>query len=87
MAEYARSRDGAGTLYQWVDAERVMILDAVTGEPQRFGPRHDSIGLLKDALEHVTSRIGWEGRLVIVRLQAICGFKIDTKVNDSTKGD
>lgn len=36
MSDHGRFQDYAGNQYQWVDAPRVMLLDTVTGEPQRL---------------------------------------------------
>ena len=73
MSEYMRT----GT-YQFCDTELVMILDTVTGEPQRFGPGHNSIDSLQEALKFIANhKKGWESRTVIVRLQCIKGFKLE----------
>ena len=74
--EYQRTQDGAGTLWQWYDAERVMVLDVVTGKPERFANGNESIGTMEDALSYVKARIGWEQRLVIVRLQCVAAGKV-----------
>jgi hypothetical protein len=78
MAEYARATDGAGNVYQFVDAEICMILDTVTGEPQRFGKHHNATASFEEALEFVKRNIGWETRWAIVRLPAVRGFPVRT---------
>lgn len=68
--------DFAGGHYQWVDDERVIILDVVTGEALRFGPHHNTIGKLEDAL--AKARLSPQGppRYVIVKLQCIASYKL-----------
>lgn len=80
--EYQRTQNGIGETFQWVDSVSAMVLDAVTGEPQRFGPAHHSIGTIRDAAEYVGRRPGWEGRLVIVKLETIRGFKLDRSAHE-----
>jgi hypothetical protein len=78
MSEYARSTDGAGKVYQFVDSEICMVFDRVTGEPQRFGEYKNATGTFEDALKFVTGRMGWEDRWAIIRLPAVCGFPVRT---------
>lgn len=74
--EYQRTQDGAGNLWQWYDAERVIVIDTVTGKPERFAEGCNGIGTMEEALAYVKSRIGWEPRLVIVRLQCVAAGKL-----------
>lgn len=74
--EHQRTKDHMGNIYQWYDAERVMVLDVVTGKPERFAAVNNSIGTLEEALEYVNNYKGWESRFVIVRLQCIVAGKI-----------
>lgn len=76
MSEHGRSVDLAGTTLQWFDAEMVMILDRITGEPKRFGPEYRAIGHLEDALECMKAPSGGAPRYVIVRLQCIVAQKL-----------
>lgn len=78
MTEYARATDGAGNVYQFVDSEICMVLDRVTGEPQRFGESRLAIGTFEEALKFVTSRKGWEDRWALVRVPAVRGFHVRT---------
>lgn len=78
MAEHKRTKNPhSGDTYQWVDADRCMVLDAVTGQPERFGDACNSIGSFDEALDYVGNRPGWESRMVIVKLPCICGFIVD----------
>lgn len=77
--EYKRTVDGAGNVYQWYDADRAMVLDQVTGTPERFSECANSVGTIDEAISYVKRRIGWESRLVIVRLQ--CVVAADVEVN------
>lgn len=63
-----RVGDGLGRVVQWCDAERCMVVDAITGEPERVDGR--AICRLEDALAYVERRI-WSDGLVILRLSAI----------------
>lgn len=74
--EHFRSENYAGDIYQWCDAELVMILDSVTGKPERFGDSMNSIGTLGEAKKFASERKGWEERMVIVRLCCISAHKI-----------
>lgn len=78
--EYQRTKDGAGNIWQWYDAERVMVLDIVTGEPERFTNFLNSIGSMEDALAYVRKRVGWEDRLAIVRLQCVVAEEVDARL-------
>jgi hypothetical protein len=73
--EHKRSTDGSGNVFQWCDADRAMVLDAVTGERQRM-EGGTSIGTFEMAMKLVESRRGWEERLVVVKLQAVVAFKV-----------
>jgi len=79
MAEYKRTiNPHTRKIHQWVDAERCVILDSRTGEMQKFGKSHESIGTFEEALDYVIKNLGWwEDRMVIVRLSCVVGFKID----------
>lgn len=79
--EYQRTQNNVGETIQWVDSVNAMVLDSVTGEPQRFGQSLNSIGTLQEAAEYVTTRPGWEDRMVIVKLETIRGFKVGTAHN------
>lgn len=70
--EYKRTKDATGRIYQWVDAEMVMIIDIVTGEPQRFSG--NATGHIDAALAYVEMMPGWETRLAIVRIPCIRAF-------------
>lgn len=88
--EYKRTKDGAGTIYHWVDSEMVMVIDTVTGEPQRIAGNFT--GHIDDALKYVEMRPGWETRLAIVRIPCIrafvCGQESPAERRDTrTSGD
>lgn len=51
------------------ETQMVMVLDSVTGEPQRM--RGKSIARMKDAMQLIAARPGWEERLVIVKLDCV----------------
>ena len=53
MAEYKRT----GT-HQFCDSDLCMVLDTVTGEPERAFRHSNSVGPLKEALEYVSDRDG-----------------------------
>ena len=76
MAEYGRTMDGAGNLFQWVDTELYMVLDRVTGEPCAFGRGNDKMGTFEDAIMDVQNRPGWESRMVVVKLACVSGFRV-----------
>jgi len=71
MSEYRRNET-----HQFCDTELVMVLDTVTGKPERFGEGRDSVGNLSDALDYLERKKGWESRTIIVNMQCIQGFKI-----------
>lgn len=77
MAEHFRKKDYAGNLYQWADCELCMILDSVTGEPQRFGKFMNSIGTLEEAKKHCFISPDGPNRNVIVILNGIKEYQID----------
>lgn len=81
MREYQRTTNARGDIFQWTSAEACMVLDAVTGEPQRFGKHQNSVGYIEEALEYVKHRPGWEDRMVIVRLSAIRGYPVNGNVS------
>ena len=60
--------------HHFCDAVNYMIIDRVTGKPQRFR-NCDAMGTLEDALEYVSNYTGWETRYVIVKLNCIEGFR------------
>ena len=66
--EYARA-ERYGKLYQLHDAELCMVLDTVTGQPERAFPSNSSIGTLEQALSFLKSYPS--DRRVIVRLSCI----------------
>lgn len=74
--EYARSTDYVERTWQWCDSQKAMVLDLVTGEPQRFGKGMNSIGTLEDAVEYASSRTGWENRMVVVKLDCVAAFMV-----------
>lgn len=63
-------------VHQWVDAERCMVIDSVTGKPERFGTFHNSIGTFDDALEYVSKRSGWEERMIIIKMNCVVAYKV-----------
>ena len=76
MSEYQRTVDGAGTIYQWVDSEICMVIDMVTGEPQRV--LGNATCTFEQALQHTKNMLGWEGSLAIVKLPCIRAFKVQS---------
>lgn len=69
---YQTHVDQLGTIRHWVDADLCVVLDEVTGEPQRFGSKGGSIGTLEEALAHCKAAArGYNDRYVIVRLSCI----------------
>jgi len=71
MSEYRRNET-----HQFCDTELVMVLDTVTGKPERFR-NNDSIGVFQDALDYIERKKGWENRTVIVKMQCGKGFKLN----------
>lgn len=62
--------------YDYCDAELAMVMDTVTGKPERFS-HGESIGSLEDAISYVAKKDGWEDRTVIVKLHCIKPYQID----------
>lgn len=85
--EHQRTQDVSGAVWQWVDTVNAMVLDAVTGEPQRFGKNLQSVGTLQEAAEYVSKRPGWEDRMVIVKLETIRAFKVGPPSEVTELGD
>lgn len=77
MTEYARTiNSNNGAVHQWVDAERCMVLDLVTGEPQRFGAGHNIIGTFEEAIAYANEKHGWEGRTVVIKMSCVVAFEV-----------
>lgn len=90
MTEHMRTTNPHnGDVWQWVDSDRCMIIDVVTGEPLRFGPIDETtgeaasigfaswaVGTFAEALAALRARHGWEHRLIIVRLSAIAAHRV-----------
>jgi hypothetical protein len=74
--EYARTKNHIGETYQWADSQTYMVLDMITGKPERFGSTKNSCGGLQDAIDYVSSIKGCEDRLIIVPMPCIRAFKI-----------
>lgn len=72
------TEDGAGTKFQWVDTEKYMVMDTVTGEPRRLG-LHSAVVRIDEAFELVKMCPGWETRLIIVRLDCIAAYLLGEK--------
>lgn len=70
MAEHMRANG-----YQWCDTDRYMVIDSFTG-PDRIGSAF--VVNLKEALDYVRARQGWEDRKTIVRLDAIVAFPLSS---------
>ena len=51
-----------------------MVLDVVTGKPERFGDNLNSMGTKLEAIKYLESRGSWIDRLVIVKLDCNIGF-------------
>tara|TARA_B100001964_G_C14236682_1_gene602813 strand:+ start:1133 stop:1384 length:252 start_codon:yes stop_codon:yes gene_type:complete len=68
------SKDLSGNTYQWHDAERYIIMDIVTGELQRFGRHHNSIGTYEEAKEYLfpeTLNEGMPSRNAMIKMDCI----------------
>ena len=50
-----------------------MVLDVVTGKPERFGKHMNSIGTKLEAIKYLESSDMWMDRRVIVKLDCITG--------------
>ena len=64
--------------HQFCDTDLCMVVDTVTGEANRFGEGHNSIGTLSDALDYLEQHAGsgWDDRTVIVKMQCVKGFEL-----------
>ena len=60
MPEHTRTEK-----YQWVDSQLCMVIDKVTGKPEKFTAGRNAIGSLKEALDYVANSKGWEKREII----------------------
>lgn len=81
--EHFRYFDHTGGKHQWVDSQSMcMILDRVTGEPQRFGKAMLSIGTLKDAKSTCFRTPRSPSRCVIVMLDSIMSVPIEEEVTN-----
>ena len=75
MTEYFRTKT-----HQFCDVNLCMIIDTITGEPQKFGGRN-IVGTLEEAIkllkEH-DEKVPWNciDRLIIVKVDCIKGFKL-----------
>lgn len=68
--EYARNEK-----YHFCDDnELCMVVDKVTGKPQRSGG--NAIVTLEQALKYVKNYTGWGDRMIIVKFSCIRGFKL-----------
>ncbi len=74
MGEYLRTET-----HQFCDTELCMVLDTVTGKPERAFEIGNSIGSFSEALEYLKNKKGWEDRTIIVKLNCVQGFKIERK--------
>jgi hypothetical protein len=52
-----------------------MVLDTVTGKPERFGG-DNAVMTIKKAMEYLGAKKGWEDRTVLVRMNCIMGFEL-----------
>jgi hypothetical protein len=77
--EVLRVTHSSGAVLQWYEAERAMVLDIVTGEPQRLPGGHNSVGTLEQALELAAGRCS--SRYVIVKLPCIVQAVVDQSHN------
>lgn len=75
MEHFRTTNDNTNTTFQWIDSDLFMVLDRVTGKPERIA-HNDSIGTLQEARLYVESRKGWEDRMIIVRLNAISAYRV-----------
>jgi len=71
MTEYARTEK-----HQFCDIELCMVLDVVTGEPLRAFKGSNSIGPFSEAIEYLKSKMEWENRAIIVKIQCVKAFEI-----------
>ena len=77
MNEYFRSESHTGASFSWTDDyELCMVLDTVTGEPERAFSGGNSIGTFSEAKQYTMNKTGWEKRTVIVRLNAISAHQM-----------
>lgn len=74
--EYARTTNGIGEVFQWVDGTLHAVMDKVTGELHRL-EGGDSIGTLSQCLDRVKESPAWEGRLIIIKIDCIRAFKVE----------
>lgn len=76
MSEYFRTSNYGGNKFQWVDSRLCMVLDTITGKPEKISGQ--CIVPVIIASEYVRKyKKGWEDRTVIVFLDCIQGFKIN----------
>lgn len=71
MTEHKRANG-----YQWCDTERYMVIDRWSGI-ERSDP-HGWLLTKEQAFEYVLSFRGWEDRKLIVRVDAIAAFKLES---------
>lgn len=60
--------------HKFCDTKLVMIIDKLTGIPEKFGEPYCTIGTIEDALEFVKNEHG--NRNAILKLDCIAGFEI-----------
>lgn len=74
--EYQRTKNGVGDIFQWVDGQLCIIMDVATGN---FSHLEDGaiMGTQEQCLARVEQLMGWENRLVIVKLDCIRAFKVE----------
>ena len=71
MAEYGRTET-----HQFCDTEVCMVIDVVTGKPERlFGG--NAVMPFYEALEFLKRSTFGAGRYVVIKLQGVRGFKLE----------
>ena len=79
MSEHARYQDYGGGWHQWVDTERVMLIDNVTGNPVRRGG--NAILSMHEAMRLAKQSPQGPAYFVIIRLSCIESFPIEAALS------
>lgn len=78
MMEHFRDKMPDNKIYQAVDSQSAMVIDIVTGKPERFGPYNNSVDTVEEAIEYIKLHFkdGWSTRFIIVKMESISVCKI-----------
>ncbi len=74
--EHARTKDHSGVVHQWVEEQRAIVIDTVTGELRRFSRQLNAVGTVPEALELMTGCT--TGRYIIVKLDCIVPYIVES---------